>query len=197
MTHPSPAGRPPPELIVADRDTALAAADELAAVYRRAFGAPGYDEPPEAAERFRTEQLPRHADRDGFRCVIARRGGGAGRAGGAVVGFAYGYTGASGQWWTDWVASRVPAEIADTWLGGHFEFVELAVDPDEQGHGLGTVLHDALMADLPHDRALLGTYRGDRPAPRLYRRRGWRLLHPGLDETTDLYGLDLTSTRRP
>lgn len=117
---------PDVSLTTLDRDAAIAAADELAAVYARAFGAPGYDEPPDAAERFRIEQLPRHADRDGFRCVVARSSG-------RVVGFAYGYTGERGQWRSDRVAASAPAGIVDRWLGGHFEFVKLAADPARQG----------------------------------------------------------------
>ncbi|HEX2499780.1 MAG: GNAT family N-acetyltransferase [Actinomycetes bacterium] len=166
----------------------LELANELAAIYRAAFGAPGYNEPPEAAERFRTEQLPGHADRTGFRCVVARLDG-------RVVGFAYGHTGEFGQWWTDWVASRAPVEVVAEWLGGHFEFVELAVDPLVQGSGIGQALHDRLLAGLPHRRAVLATYRDDRAAPRLYRRSGWRLLMPGLDASSDLYGLELPYDR--
>jgi ribosomal protein S18 acetylase RimI-like enzyme len=172
------------EIALVDGADAVALADELAAVYARAFGAPGYDEPPEAAERFRTESLPKHAGRDGFRCALARDGA-------RIVGFAYGYTGHRGQWWSDRVVSRAPADIARDWVGGHFEFVELAVDPAEQGHGVGAALHDALLAGLPHERALLTTYADDQPAPRLYRRKGWRLLMAGFEDHTDLYGLEL------
>jgi hypothetical protein len=43
-------------------------------------------------------------------------------------------------------------------------------------------------------RALLATYRDDRPAPRLYRRRGWELLVAGLDEQSDLYGINLAGS---
>jgi ribosomal protein S18 acetylase RimI-like enzyme len=174
------------EITLEDRDAVLAVTDELVAVYARTFGAPGYDEPPENTERFRTEQLPRHVDRDGFRCALARRDG-------RVVGFAYGYTGQRGQWWSEHVASQADQDIVRDWVGGHFEFVELAVEPAEQGRGVGSALHDALLAGLPHRRALLTTYRDDRPAPRLYRRKGWRRLVAGLDEHNDLYGLDLTA----
>jgi len=173
---------------IEDRAGALALVDELAEVYARAFGAPGYDEPPEAVRRFRGEQLPRHAEREGFRCVVARDGE-------RVVGFAYGYTGHRGQWWPDRVAAKAPEAFTRTWVGGHFEFVELAVDPDHQGRGIGGRLHDALLAGLPHERALLSTYRDDRPAPRLYRRKGWTVLLEGLEEDSDLYGLDLTARR--
>jgi hypothetical protein len=116
----------PVDISLADRDTVLALTDELVAVYARTFGAPGYDERPEAIERFRSEQLPRHADRDGFRCALARRDG-------RVVGFAYGYTGQRGQWWPEHVASHAPEDVVRDWLGGHFEFVELAVEPAEIG----------------------------------------------------------------
>jgi ribosomal protein S18 acetylase RimI-like enzyme len=171
-----------------DGPATLAAADELARVYGAAFGAPGYDEPPEAAERFRDEQLRSHAARPGFRCATVRLAG-------RLAGFGYGYTGERGQWWSDQVAAHAPAAVTGAWLGGHFEVVELAVDPALQGRGFATALHDVLLLGLPHDRALLTTYRDDRPAPRLYRRLGWRLLHAGVLDDSDLYGLDLREWR--
>ena len=158
--------------------------DALAAVYLAAFGAHGYDEGEEEARRFVEEQLPRHIERDGFRMVEAT-------ADGRLAGFAYGYTGEHGQWWTDRVAALAPSEVVDEWLGGHFEFVELAVDPVVQRQGVGARLHDELLSGLPHERALLSTYRDDRPAPRLYRRLGWQVLVPDLDDDQALYGLDL------
>ncbi|HZM83850.1 MAG TPA: GNAT family N-acetyltransferase [Candidatus Limnocylindrales bacterium] len=174
------------KIIELDRAAVLARRSEFEEVYALAFGAPGYDEPGDAARRFRAEQLPRHAGREGFRCVVALRGD-------RLLGFAYGYTGERGQWWSNHVATRAPAYVTERWLGGHFEFVELAVEPGEQGQGIGTALHDALLAGLPHERALLSTYRDDRPAPRLYRRRGWELLMAGLDDTSDLYGINLAN----
>ena len=144
----------------------------LTTVYRAAFTAPGYDEPEEAVARFRREQLPTHAARAGFRCTTLHLAG-------TVAGFAYGYTGERGQWWTDTVAARVPAVLADEWLGGHFELVEVAVAPEHQGRGFGAALVDGLLLGLPHDRALLTTYDDERPAPRLYRRLGWELLATG------------------
>jgi ribosomal protein S18 acetylase RimI-like enzyme len=173
-------------IVVVDGEKALALAEQLAQVYRRAFGAPGYDEPEESVRRFLDEQLPSHTTRDGFRCAIARSSD-------QVIGFGYGYTGQRGQWWSDWVAQRAPAEVVQRWLGGHFEFVELAVDPAEHGHGVGTELHDALLAGLSHEVALLTTYGDDRAAARLYRRKGWQLLVRRLDDDSDLYGLDLRS----
>ncbi|HLN78470.1 MAG TPA: GNAT family N-acetyltransferase [Nocardioidaceae bacterium] len=172
--------------VVEDADLVRGRLDALAAVYRAAFGAPGYDEGEEEVRRFLEEQLPRHIERDGFRLAQAT-------ADGVVVGFAYGYTGQRGQWWTDRVATLAPAEVVEEWLGGHFELVELAVDPVVQRGGVGARLHDELLAGLPHERALLSTYRDDRAAPRLYRRLGWQLLVPDLDEDNALYGLHLAA----
>jgi broad specificity phosphatase PhoE/ribosomal protein S18 acetylase RimI-like enzyme len=167
-----------------DGSQAYAAAVELTDVYRAAFAAPGYDEPEVAVEHFRDEQLITHTRRNGFRCVTVRFGE-------RLAGFGYGYTGELGQWWTDRVAERAPQPVVDEWLGGHFEFVELAVDPRWQGRGLACALHDALLLDLPQQRALLTTYRDDRPAPRLYRRLGWSVLCEGVFDDSDLWGLVL------
>ena len=158
----------------------------LAAVYAAAFGASGYDEGEDDVRRFIDGQLPLHPTRAGFRLAEAT-------VDGRVAGFAYGYTGQRGQWWSDRVAAKAPAALVDEWVGGHFEFVELAVDPEFQGRGVGTMLHDNLLVGLPQHKALLSTYRDDRPAPRLYRRLGWQLLLPDLDDDSALYGLDLVA----
>jgi broad specificity phosphatase PhoE len=174
----------PPRVEVLDGVGAAQVASELTRVHRSAFAATGYDESEENLERFRETRLPRHVRRQGFRCATLW-------VGQELVGFAYGYTGARGQWWSDQVAERAPQPVVDAWVGGHFEFVELAVDPRRQGRGYATALHDALLNGLPHSRALLTTYRDDRPAPRLYRRLGWTLLHKGVFAESDLWGLVL------
>jgi len=142
-------------------------------VYREAFGESPYFEGETEVSRFADEVLPRHAVREGFRCVVARDGGG-------VVGFAYGYTSAAGQWWHDWVASLLDAAAVDEWMADAFELVELAVRPAVQGTGIGGRLHDAVLMGLAHRTALLSTVDDDTPARRLYRRRGWVPLRAGL-----------------
>ena len=62
---------------------------------------------------------------------------------------------------------------------------------EAQGQGLGAELMAALMTDLPNRKALLTTFADDRPAPRLYRRMGWKVLVPDLGWDSALYGLDL------
>jgi ribosomal protein S18 acetylase RimI-like enzyme len=114
------------------------------------------------------------------------------REAGRLRGFGYGYTGREGQWWTGQIRSTAPAEVTAGWLDGHFEVVELAVAPAVQGRGFGRLVMEALVAGLPHDRALLTTYADDRPAPRLYARLGWERLARGvLDGSSDLWGLRL------
>lgn len=108
----------------------------------------------------------RHRARAGYRLVIARDGD-------RPLGFAWGYTGERGQYWPDLVSREVGPRL-DEWLGGHFEFVELAVIPAARRGGVGGRLHDALLAALPHEKALLETSaRDDDPGVRLYASRGW------------------------
>ena len=96
---------------------------------------------------------------DGFRCPVVREAG-------RIRGFAYGFTGRPGQWWTDHVAARVPEPLAREWVGDHLEVVELAVDPEAQGRGYGAALVDLLLEGAEQDRALLCTWpRGDGRLP--------------------------------
>jgi ribosomal protein S18 acetylase RimI-like enzyme len=144
-------------------------ADGIWPCYEAAFG--DFDD----LETWRRDLFDRHAARSGYRLVVAMNGT-------TVVGFAWGYTGERGQYWPDLVCEVLPAEITDDWVGGHFEFVELAVWPDYRGHGLGSRLHDTLLAGVSQ-RCLLSTADDlADPAVRLYLRRGWQklgVLRPG------------------
>jgi ribosomal protein S18 acetylase RimI-like enzyme len=151
---------------------------EIVDVYREAFGESPYFEGETEVARFAREALPRHAVHAGFRCVVARDEG-------ALVGFAYGYTTAAGQWWHDWVVAQLDPPAAAEWATDAFELVELAVRPAVQGRGIGGRLHDAVLAGLPHRTALLSTRDEDTPARRLYRRRGWVLLREAVRPARD------------
>lgn len=151
--------------------------EQIDAVYRAAFageqGGPNPD--------FLTGQLAPHRAREGFSVVGAmdRRG---------LVGFVYAYTGRRGQWWSDHVAAHTSVEIADAWVGGHLEVVELAVLPETRGRGIGAALVTAILEDRPESCALLGTWQHDSPARRLYERLGWSELQHDLDGEYSLYG---------
>ncbi len=119
------------------------------------------------SEEWARERLPRHTARADFVFLV-------GREAGQVVGFAYGYTGAYGQWWTDHVARALTAEQRAEWLDPpHFEVVELHVRPSHQRRGIGSLLLAQLLSRQPHDRALLSTQRGSRKARGFYAKNAW------------------------
>jgi ribosomal protein S18 acetylase RimI-like enzyme len=98
---------------------------------------------------------------------------------GRLLGIAYGYLGAPGQWWFEEVARGLRPRPADReWLGDYFELTELHVHPDAQGGGLGEGLLRALLGGTTAGRVLLSTPElGSGPPNRawqLYRRTGFR-----------------------
>jgi ribosomal protein S18 acetylase RimI-like enzyme len=85
---------------------------------------------------------------------------------------------------------------AQRWLTDTFELVELAVAPHAQGRGIGSRLHDTLLADLPHQAAVLSTIQSETVALKLYRKRGWTVLlenffFPGTSKPYIIMGLTL------
>jgi ribosomal protein S18 acetylase RimI-like enzyme len=120
--------------------------------------------PPRA---WRDDYLPRHATRDDFTFLTATDDG-------DVLGFAYGYTGSYGQWWTDRVAAAMDEETRAVWLDApHFEVCELQIRPDQQRRGLGRRLLEDLLARQPHDRALLTANPAKAQPLPFYRKHGW------------------------
>lgn len=156
-------------------EQAQAHADEIFAGYDAVFG----DWPDE--RKWRDELYDRHCARDGFRLSAALDGD-------RLTGFAWGYVGQRGQYWSDRVVEALPKEVTDVWVGGHFEFVELAVLPDARRRGLGGRLHDVLLEGIGQPRAMLSIDNSDSPAVRLYAGRGWRKLGE-LDADTQVIGL--------
>ncbi len=153
---------------------------------------PCYDEVFGDFDDFRTwndDLFTRHATRSGYRLVVAVDGSAVavdGSAvavdGSAIAGFGWGYIGERGQYWTDLVCDALPGSVTEEWVGGHFEFVELAVAPQYRRRGLGRLLHDTLL-DGVSQRALLSTTDDlADSAVRLYLSSGWRklgVLRPG------------------
>jgi ribosomal protein S18 acetylase RimI-like enzyme len=128
-----------------------------------------------ATEEWAREWLPRHAERDAFRFFAALDDDG------AVVGFAYGYTGGAGQWWTDRVAAAMTPEARRSWLEPpHYEVVELHVRPESQRGGVGSALLDVLLDGLPHRQALLSTQIANEKARPFYEKHGWQVVVPEL-----------------
>jgi ribosomal protein S18 acetylase RimI-like enzyme len=98
-----------------------------------------------------------------------------------LLGVAYGYPGAPGQWWQQQVVLGLqrgglpPHEIARL-MNSYFELTELHIHPHAQGHGLGEALARRLLAGRAEKNVLLSTpeINGEpNRAWRLYRRLGF------------------------
>jgi ribosomal protein S18 acetylase RimI-like enzyme len=144
---------------------------------------------PEVA-RTRHSVLTGHLDRDGFDAVAAVDDGG------RLVGIAYGYRGAPGQWWHDHVRAALAPAAAGEWLDGAFEVCELHVRPAHQGRGLGRALLDGLLAGTSAGTAVLTTPDAQTRARGFYRAAGWtdlarRLVFPGDPREFAVLGLHL------
>jgi ribosomal protein S18 acetylase RimI-like enzyme len=124
----------------------------------------------------------KHSVRKGFRLARAIDAD-------ALVGFAYGYTGEHGQWWTDNALKVLEPDIAEAWLGGHFELVSIGVLDAHRRGGIGRRLMHVLLEGLPHERLLLMTSSDPSDAARLlYASEGWRVLGPGIGDGTVIMG---------
>ena len=154
-------------------------------VYRSVFG----DHP--TVESWLAVVWDRHRVRAGFRLARAWIGT-------DLVGFAYGHTGESGQWWTDNARDVLAPGVAETWLGGHFEVVSVGVLARARGTGIGRGLMGALLDGVHQDRLLLMTTADPSdPARRLYAALGWRVIGPGIGPGTVIMGKRMTRTPSP
>jgi ribosomal protein S18 acetylase RimI-like enzyme len=136
-------------------------------IYVSAMGYPG------STVRQRAPMWREHVRRPGW-CAV-----GAIAADNQLLGVAYGYLGAEGQWWHDEVRRGLRASDPGglPWLADYFELTELHVSPDAQGAGLGDRLLRLLLAGCPARAVLLSTPELDPRRPsrawRLYRRLGF------------------------
>jgi ribosomal protein S18 acetylase RimI-like enzyme len=98
-----------------------------------------------------------------------------------LLGVAYGYPGAPGQWWQQQVVLGLqrgglpPQEIARL-MTSYFELTELHIHPRAQGRGLGEALARRLLAGRSEQNVLLSTPETNgepNRAWRLYRRLGF------------------------
>jgi ribosomal protein S18 acetylase RimI-like enzyme len=98
-----------------------------------------------------------------------------------LLGVAYGYPGAPGQWWQQQVVLGLqrggspPQEIARL-MDSYFELTELHIHPRAQGRGLGEALVRKLLAGRAEKNVLLSTPESTgepNRAWRLYRRLGF------------------------
>ncbi|MDR3577515.1 MAG: GNAT family N-acetyltransferase [Anaerolineaceae bacterium] len=184
------------EIVPFTRDEILQHMAGIVSIYRAAFNGPPYGDDAAGGESF-ASHLRFHSLRSGFRFFAARcTVDSECIESPELVGFSYGYTGGPGLWWFDLVSTAIDPEIYNHWMTNYFEVVELAVTPGYQGLGLGSNLHDRLLAGLPHHTAVLSTIQYETTALLLYRKRGWvPLLHdfyfPGSKNPYLIMGFDL------
>jgi ribosomal protein S18 acetylase RimI-like enzyme len=144
----------------------LANLHEQLAIYGAAMGASPDDLPS------RQVIMERHAGHPGLRALAA-----VDEQSRQIVGFAYGFRGAPGQWWHDVVWSAVAAtsgvQAARDWLDDAMEIAEVHVRPDFQARGIGRQLVLGLAAERSERTAVLSTRDAESPARRLYRQLGF------------------------
>jgi len=177
-----------PELLELGKARFLAELGVLINVYAAAM------RPPQQQLSGRRAIMERHAGYPSFRCVamtLPDDPGNAppelrtqsGRSRLTVVGFAYGFHGASGQWWHDLVRSALATAggrgLAQAWLDDSFEVAEVHVHPGYQGRGVGRAMVPALIHPRLERTALLSTQDTDSRARRLYRGLGFTDLLTG------------------
>ncbi len=124
---------------------------------------------PPGAARQRSPMWMEHMLRAGWRCTAAFSDD-------ELIGIAYGYRGAPGQWWHDEVRRGLldaDADLAEHWLSDYFELTELHVHPDAQGQGIGDRLLHQLLSRVDATKVLLSTPEGPTRAWRLYRNTGF------------------------
>jgi GNAT superfamily N-acetyltransferase len=172
-----------PELQEFGKARFLAELDALIDVYAAAM------RPPPQQIPGRRAIMERHASFPSFRCVAVTVPDGADGADGAaagqaaIVGFAYGFHGANGQWWHDLVRSALTEaggrDFAQQWMAESFEVAEVHVHPDYQGRGIGRSMVPALLHPRLERTALLSTQDSESRARRLYRGLGFTDLVTG------------------
>jgi GNAT superfamily N-acetyltransferase len=168
----------------------FASQDALVTAYDAVYSEPPNNESLKSAQEFGKHILS-DAQLKGVRCVVAHPA-----VEKSVVGFAYGYTSAPGQWWHVTVTRDLSPEMIEFWFSNAFEFVEFGVIPSVQRHGIGNRLHQAILSNLLHRTAVLNVMQADIPAFHMYQNRGWFplrqnfLYHEG-DHPCTIMGIEL------
>ncbi|MEV6695289.1 GNAT family N-acetyltransferase [Micromonospora sp. NPDC051196] len=145
------------------RDEARQVFDALENLYAIVYAEPPYSEGPEQVARFR-EDLPEETTRPGFSLITATDGT-------LLLGAAYGWTMATGTWWSRATVDP-PPEIHEA---DKFAVMEWMVHPSHRGKGIGAELMRRLLAGRSEQYATLASNPAS-AARRMYERAGWQQL---------------------
>jgi len=90
-----------------------------------------------------------------------------------IVGFAYGFSSTSGQFYRNKLESVLEDNEIHSWLNDCFEFVEMAVLPEFRRQGIASTLEKRLLDKAPHQTSVLTTGSANEDARFLYEKLGW------------------------
>jgi ribosomal protein S18 acetylase RimI-like enzyme len=148
-------------------DGAQAAAheDELQALHAEVFADPPYRQT-EGAERF-ARRFRVWRRQPGFALALAWHGG-------FLVGYAAGTPlRPSTSWWRE-LTAPAPDDLTAEHPGRTFALTELLVRGSWRRQGIGSELHDLILADRPEERATLTVLPAAAPAQAAFRAWGWQ-----------------------
>jgi ribosomal protein S18 acetylase RimI-like enzyme len=120
---------------------------------------------------------------------------------GRVVGFAYGNTLVPTTRWWQGFSTPLPAEFIEEYEGRTFALIDLAVQEEWRGQGVGRQLVDCLLSSRAEQRATLCVQPTAKDAQGFYDRLGWRKvgrkeMPPGaVSPLFDVYVVELGSNR--
>jgi GNAT superfamily N-acetyltransferase len=143
-----------------------AALDTVLGIYTAAM------RPPSDQLAGRAAIMRNHATYPDFVCILAESP--------EIVGFAYGFHGASGQWWHDVVRrgmeDRSGPRAAEDWFGDALEIAEIHVLPGYQGKGIGRRMIHSICEGRTERTVVLSTHDAPTAARHLYRSVGFAYL---------------------
>ncbi|MED4018778.1 GNAT family N-acetyltransferase [Sutcliffiella cohnii] len=113
------------------------------------------------------ERLIKHSSYEGFRGYVIISDDE------EVLGFSYGYTSLSGQYYHELLSKELEPKEYEKWLTDCFELVELAVHPARRKQGFGKFLVNELLRGVDNKTSLLTTQVSNHPARKMYENLGW------------------------
>lgn len=115
------------------------------------------------------ENIKKHSSYKGFKSLKALSNN-------RIVGFTYGYTSSSEQFYNQKIAEQLNNNEVEKWLVDCFEFTEMAIDINCRQLGIASKLHDHLLKGINHKTSILTTGHENYPAIKLYEKKGWQLI---------------------
>lgn len=145
-----------------DADQAHPVKHQLRQIYAAAYAKAAVT-PFSNADEFH-DLLPHHLAEPGYTLILARIDD-------VPAGFCYGYRAAPEQWFRPDAMRRLPPHLAEP--GQLLALCELVVAPEYQRQGLGTALHDALIASVRPRYTSLHVLQDNIAAWSVYQRLGY------------------------